>query len=206
MRHLLIVPLVAAMSCAPALAELTFSPRFVQSREQIPPAHACGGLAKISATDGRSDKAAAGVRFNERTPERRFAIKLDGDAQSWAQSGMESALTRSGLALAMPGRPDLEVKILRLDLEEQASRNSEYNATVRYEVTLKLGDKSCFSGSVEGTDEHYGRPGSIENYRETLNGAFDRAAVKLLNNQAFLDALCSACGTVQPRDAVTEKL
>ena len=200
MRTLIALPMLLLAGCAPALADLDFTPHFSPSREQIPLANACGGVARVAASDARDEKAIAGYRFAEHSPDKRFTIKLEGEAKEWLQSGAESALLRAGLALAMPNRPDLELKLLRLDLEEQTMRNASYSATVRYEVTLKLGDKTCFSGAVEGSDERYGRPGSVENYREALNGAFDRAAVQLLNNQAFLDALCSACGSVQPRE------
>lgn len=200
MRTPIAAAALLATSCAAPMFEMTFSPRYEQSRERLPAAAACGGLAKITANDVRSDKSSAGVRFSERTPSERYGIKLDGDGQAWSQSAIEGAMLRAGLALAMPGRPEMDLKLQRMDIEEQATRNSSYNATVRYEVSLKLGDKTCFNGAFEGSDQKYGRPGSIENMREALNGAFDRAALKLLNNQAFLDALCSACGTVQPKE------
>lgn len=197
MRTLLTALCLAAAGCAAPMFEMTMTPRYAQSRERLPAAAACGGLAKISAADVRSDKTAGGVRFSERAPAERFAIKLDSDGSAWAQSAIESALARAGLALSMAGRPELELKLQRMEIEESASRNSSYTATVRYEVLLKLGEKTCFNGAFEGSDQKYGRPASPDNMREALNGAFDRAALQLLNNQAFLDALCSACGTVQ---------
>jgi hypothetical protein len=185
--------------------EMTLTPRYSQSRERLPAAAACGGLSQIVANDVRSEKTAGGVRFSERSPSERFAIKLEGDGTAWAQSGIESALMRAGLALSMPGRPTMDLKLQRMEIEEQASRNSSYTATVRYEVSLKLDEKTCFNGAFEGSDQKYGRPGLVDNMREALNGAFDRAALQLLNNQAFLDALCTACGTVESKDPVVEQ-
>jgi hypothetical protein len=200
MRRAIAVAVLFASGCAAPMFEMTLTPRFIPSREQIPAAAACGGLSKIVAQDVRSDKSAGGVRFSERAPQERFSIKLDSEGTTWAQSAIESALLRSGLALAMPARPEMELKLQRMEVEEQASRNSAYTATVRYEVSLKLGEKTCFNGAFEGSDQKYGRPGLPDNMREALNGAFDRAAIQLLNNQAFLDALCSACGTLQTKD------
>lgn len=205
MRNLFIAFALVLGGCAAPMFEMTLTPRYSQSRERLPAAAACGGLAKITATDERSEKSAGGVRFSERAPAERYAIKLDSDGTAWAQSGIESALMRAGLALAMPGRPTMDLKLQRMELEEQASRNSTYTATVRYEVSLKNGDKTCFNGAFEGSDQKYGRPGLPDNMREALNGAFDRAALQLLNNQAFLDALCTACGTVQKDSAVERK-
>jgi hypothetical protein len=204
MRRVLVAFALVLSGCAAPMFEMTLTPRYSQSRERLPAAAACGGLAKISASDERSDKTAGGVRFTERAPSERYAIKLDADGTAWAQSGIESALMRAGLALAMPGRPTMDLKLQRMELEEQAARNSTYTATVRYEVSLKNGDKTCFNGAFEGSDQKYGRPGLVDNMREALNGAFDRAALQLLNNQAFLDALCTACGTLQ-KDSVVDR-
>jgi uncharacterized protein YceK len=190
MRRVLVAFALVLSGCAAPMFEMTLTPRYSQSRERLPAAAACGGLAKISAS--------------ERAPSERFAIKLDQDGTAWAQSGIESALMRAGLALAMPGRPTMDLKLQRMELEEQAARNSTYTATVRYEVSLKNGDKTCFNGAFEGSDQKYGRPGLVDNMREALNGAFDRAALQLLNNQAFLDALCTACGTLQ-KDSVVDR-
>lgn len=198
LRAVLCLALAALAGCAKPLSEVSWVPRYAPSRDDIPAAHACVGVARVLVTDGRADLNTLGVRYAEGAPARRFPITLAGSLASWAQSGLESGLQRAGLVLNAPGRPVLGVRVVRAEVQEEMANNAVFHATVRLEVNLAKDGRACFEGPVEGTSRGYGRPGNPENYEETTSEALDRALVALLNTQAFLDALCSGCGASAP--------
>jgi hypothetical protein len=104
---------------------------------------------------------------------------------------MQRALDRAAVNIDPSLDLRLTVRLTSLAIEEVAYINSEYGGRVAIDVELsQVGSPAAWTESVDGTAENYGRPGNLENYRETINHALDRATAKVVSNREFIEWLC----------------
>lgn len=153
--------------------------------------YACGAIARITATDARTDKA-LGMRVHESKP-LKAELSGSGDAVSWVEDGMQNYLTKTGIQVQGSG-PTLDVTLDSLRASESIWHRSSYEARIALFTRLQSpSGKSCWQDKFEGTSGDYGYAGNITTYQETLSGALDAATLRLAESQGFQNTLCH-CG------------
>jgi hypothetical protein len=195
---LVVLPVVVMIAgCAPTtLTPLTvpLEYKMMASAVEMPSLEACSGVSSVQISDGRREQA-IGTRFLQEQREQTFPVTATGDVAAWARAAVEGALrtAKVSTASASADRPALVITVEEIRTEENIYRRAEYDASVVLNAELRSGARSCWRERVDGFAENYGYAGSAVNYQETINHALDRALIRMLNNNAFREAVCKPC-------------
>jgi hypothetical protein len=189
-------------SCASTvpLGDVGFLPIYVSSAQHLPKGAECAGTSGIDVTDKRPSVGAIGARVFPGEPPQRFEVRLTGDVAGWAKDGWVAALRRSGIGVDIERRPQLKVQLTGLELNEEVGRMASYRAKVALDLeALPQGaPPACWQGSAQGEIEFKAQAGVIENHREALNRALDKAIGTLLTQERFTEVLCGRCQAAAP--------
>jgi hypothetical protein len=178
----------ALASCAASSVEPLSIPLVYKAEpRQVLQAFACPATVQVRVEDARAEKL-LGERLLEGKP-LKADVSTGSDPASWVRGGIENYVSRSGIQLA-PG-PELDIQLQGLRTSETVWHRSGYDARIAIEarLTSKSGS-SCWQSSITGKSGNYGYSGSVENYQETLNGALDDAASRIVESAGFQNALC----------------
>ncbi len=179
-----------AAACAPSqLGPTTFPAqyRFMGSPADIEPAPDCARYGSLEVVDGRADKTSVGERYLE-SGGPHHKVGMEGDLADWVHQGAEKVFQQAGLEHASSSGPAIRITLDRVFTDEQVYRQAEYDGKV--ELKARVSGGASWSGAASGFAENYGRPGSAENYQETVNHALDKALTSLVNDTGFRAALC----------------
>jgi len=179
-----------------SLEPTSFTPSYKLMEKTTPvvAAEPCAVLSNVVVEDARKNKE-LGIRSLEQSPGVTQPVSLKGDPSAWVHDGAEAMLQRAKISTGVAGKPVLRLKIDRLTLNENIYRlaNYESNVDLTAEVVSSSGANACWSMRLVGAAENGGKPGSAENYEETVNRALDRAFLQLVYNSEFAAKLCGAC-------------
>lgn len=189
------VVVIVACSTPSAVAPLTIPLQYktMASPAEFSTLPACAALSKTAVRDVRDEKT-LGKRFVEGKNSAAATVSTTSDVAAWAAAGLESALTRAGVATNKASAPALTLTIDQITTSENVLHRAGYEARVSVSAELRsAGGASCWKGKADGSAENYGYAGSTENYQETLNHALDRAIIRILTAPDFKKTICS-CG------------
>jgi hypothetical protein len=188
------IALVAAASlaaaCAPStLTPTTFSADYTTMGSigdfQTAPDCATYAAVEVAVPD---DLSRVGVRYLEEGSER-WDVGMTGDTEAWLRAGVDNALRMAAIEEDAASGHTVHVELGAVTTDESVYRQAEYDGKVVVDARV-TGGGADWSASKEGFAENYGRPGSNENYQQTVNHALDRALAALVNDSGFRDALC----------------
>lgn len=150
----------------------------------------CNAVSQIQVRDARADKT-LGERVHESKP-LKAAVTTDSDTAAWVQTGVQTVLQQNGFSFG--NGPKLILSVDSLYTKETIWHRSGYDARISMTAHLQSpSGKTCWTETAQGRGGNYGYSGSIENYQETLNEALANAALTMVQQQGFKDALCT-CG------------
>jgi hypothetical protein len=190
---LVLAAALAAATCAPsALTPYTFSATYtpMTSPAEYSPARDCAAYGTLVVGDARSERSKVGVRYLE-DGATRHDVTMEGDAEAWLRQAVEHALSSAGIEQSGTSDKRLTVRLEQIVTDEAIYRRAEYDGRVVVDAAVAGGGAS-WSAKKDGFAENYGYAGSAENYQETLNHALDKALASMVNDPAFVDALCGS--------------
>ena len=175
--------MLVAFSCkVTRLTPVTFPPEYSpqEGSARFSVAPSCATYRNLTISDARTEMSVVGIRTLQEGPGEEPVV-LDGDGLGWLRA-VWSGPSAAEIVQSTLSRWELQVALASIRLEEVAFRNSEYEGRVILEVDVTefSSGQPIWSQRYDGSSQNYGRPGSAENFRETMNHALDRAMIEMV--------------------------
>lgn len=114
-----------------------------------------------------------------------FVVTTSGDVGAFWRGRLRAMLESAGARLESSPQARVDADLLQFDCIE----GNTFNAVVRMRVTVTRPGGQPWSKHYEGRGKRWGRTHKEENFNEALSNALAEATRKLLQDEAFADAL-----------------
>lgn len=184
------------ISCAQkSIGPTSFTPSY---KSQLDAADAtvvrqCASVSGVSIANNLKGKV-VGKRTLESKAVPPQPITAEGDLAGWVRASAREMFRRASLKTAAVGAPALKLSLSELQINENVHVNAGYDARVIIDASLLRGDGTeCWTARKTGFAQNYGKHGSGEAYRETIDHALDRAIMSIAADPSFQEAACTGC-------------
>jgi Uncharacterized lipoprotein len=114
-----------------------------------------------------------------------FVVTTSGDVGAFWRDRFRAMLESAGARLEGQPQARIDADLLEFDCIE----GNTFNATVRMRVTVVRPGMEAWTKHYEGTGKRWGRTHNPENFNEALANALAEATRKLIQDEAFANAL-----------------
>lgn len=114
-----------------------------------------------------------------------FVVKTNGDVAAFWRDRFRALLEGAGARLETPPIARIDADLLEYDCIE----GNTFNATVRMRVSVVRNGGEKWSRLYEGKGKRWGRTHNPENFNEALGAAMAEAMRRLVQDEAFANAL-----------------
>ena len=142
--------------------------------------------------DKREDPTAVGVHEGEA-----FVVRTTDDVAKYCSGRFKDMLSSAGARLdAAP-----LAKVTPELLEYKVVEGGLFNGYVRFRVTVTRGGAAPWTKTYSGTSKRRGRTHNPENFNEALSNALAEATRKMVQDEAFANALDGKAQASEPAPA-----
>lgn len=183
-------------SCAQkSLAPTSFSPLYKSQLDasDVAIVRNCAVVSAVDVTNGLKGRV-VGKRTLESGAVPAQSISVEGDLATWVRSSAKEMFQRASLKTSVVNAPQVKLRLSELQVNENVRVNAGYDARVIMDVSVvNTRGEACWTARKTGYAQNWGKHGSAEAYRETVDHALDRAVMSIAADASFQDALCSSC-------------